>query len=313
MNPVLQMAAGMVGLATMGVALRGQQARARARAAGLERRLAALRARGGTGAGRPGRRASAAAGRGAAPPMPARIAVLLARADLRLGRADLLIALAVVLAAAALGFVLLDPWVALAVAASCAVVPVIWVRRRAARRIARLVAGLPAFLDTIRQLLTSGSSLQQSVARAILIAEPAVETYLQPVARRVANGAPVPESISAVASRLACTELHMLSMAVQVNLRHGGRMGPMLANLAGTLREQSRIERELRAATAETRLSALVASALPPLATLGIALLNPAYPDFFLHTARGHTLGAVALGFELAGIYAMRRIMRLSF
>src|SRR3546814_20328765 len=69
-----------------------------------------------------------------------------------------------------------------------------------------------------------------------------------------------------------------------------GSIGSTLANLARLLRQATRVRRELKAATAETRFSGLVLGAMPLLLTAVLTTINPGYTHFFLDTPEGRRL-----------------------
>ncbi|MDE2514841.1 MAG: type II secretion system F family protein [Rhodospirillales bacterium] len=193
------------------------------------------------------------------------------------------------------------------------VLAVLGLRFLARRRIGALIDGLPFFLETVRQALLIGNSLQQALTRATDNASPAMQRYLSPMARRIQNGAAVGDSLVWLAERLGVLELHMVATAVQANLRYGGKLSVVLANIVQVLRDGGRVRRELRAATAETRMSAMVLSSLPFAAFAFIACANAPYREFFFYAAQGHKLLAIAACFQLVGSLWMRRLMKLDF
>src|SRR3546814_6070938 len=81
-------------------------------------------------------------------------------------------------------------------------------------------------------------------------------------------------------------------------------------NLARLLRQATRVRRELKAATAETRFSGLVLGAMPLLLTAVLTTINPGYTHFFLDTPEGRRLAVIALGLQLTGMALMHRLMR---
>ena len=78
-------------------------------------------------------------------------------------------------------------------------------------------------------------------------------------------------------------------------------------------RDRDRVTRELRAATAETRVSALLIGALPVIAFVLMSALNPRYATFFMPDPTGHRLLAVAGGLQVLGVVAIRRLLRLDY
>lgn len=183
----------------------------------------------------------------------------------------------------------------------------------AQRHLSRFIDDLPALFDLIKHLMLAGNSLQQGLVRAIDTSGPTIQAYLRPLGRRVQNGAPVSDSILWVADRFDVPELFIFGTAVETNARYGGRMSQTLGNLAQIVRDGARVRRELSAASAETRLSAIVLSLLPVGCGLAILVTNPSYMDFFVDTTEGHQLALFAVCLEVIGVLIMRRILRLEF
>jgi len=105
----------------------------------------------------------------------------------------------------------------------------------------------------------------------------------------------------------------MFALAVQANIHYGGRLSNVLISLSQALRDRARVTRELRAATAETRVGSMVIGSLPVAAAILMTLLNPTYLPFFRDTADGHELLMVAIGLQVTGVLVMRRLLRLDF
>ena len=244
---------------------------------------------------------------------PERVAPLLARAQIGLtahglgviGGAMLLLATGALIAA--------GPVAALAMLAAPPMTMLGWVRHRAGKRIDMLIEGLPHYIDAVRQMQAVGHSLSQALDRALADAPAVVQNYIAPVTRRLELGAPVAESMQLLAERLRVPEMSMFAAAIRTNMRYGGSISAVLANLSNILRERIRIKRELKAAISEARVSGRVLIAMPLVAMALLVAMNPAYIDFFLHDPRGHRLAIIAALLQGAGMLVMRRVMRLDF
>jgi tight adherence protein B len=191
--------------------------------------------------------------------------------------------------------------------------PLLHLRRLAASRMAAFVALLPHYLDSIRQLLAIGNSFQQALIKSTEAAGLPIQRYLQPAMRRIRNGASLPEALDTVANRIDMAELYMVVATVRTNARFGGSVGPMLASLGALLRNRARVIRELSAASAETRMSAIILCALPPVAMILISLINYGYMKYLWETDAGRHLLMFGFGFQMLGVLTMRRLMRLDF
>jgi len=290
---------GLLILAVIAVALLARRARERAQ---LDRRLSGLS----SGSALPMLRA---------PPLsvPETIAPLLARAQIDITSRTLGLVAGCSALLALFLLLLAGPVITLAMIVVLPLALFLWVRRRAHRQIEALVDALPFYIDAVRQLQTVGASLAQALERALNEAPAIVRSYLLPMARRLELGASAGEAMQQIADRLRVPEMSMLAAAIRTNLRYGGSVTAILANLAAILRDRIRIKRELKAATSEAKVSSRVLIAMPLVAMALLMASNPAYLDFFLSDPRGHRLGVIAIALQLAGILVMRRVMRPAF
>lgn len=245
--------------------------------------------------------------------VPERIAPLLAQAQIELTVSALQTIIGVALLLALALLLLAGPVVALLAAVGLPWVALSWLQGRARKRVEALTDALPLYLDAVRQLQAVGNSLSQALERALADAPETVKGYFGPVARRLAMGAPVAETMQLLADRLQIPEVSMIAAAIRTNLRYGGSIGTVFSNLAGILRERLRIRRELTAATSEAKVSARVLIAMPLVSMALLVMMNPAYISFFFDDHRGRTLAIAAIVLEGMGILVIRRLMRFAF
>jgi tight adherence protein B len=238
---------------------------------------------------------------------------LLAQADIELSREKLVTAAGVYLVAAFLALLWQGPVLALIIVLVVPASAMAWLRHRARSRVDQLVEGLPHYVDGIRQLLGIGASLTQAVLRALNEAPPPVRRFLDPVARRIELGTSVDDAMDQLAMRIRVPEVSMLAAAIRTQMRFGGSVTVVLANLAQLLRDRIRVKRDLKAATAEARVSAKVLIGMPMISMVVLVLANPEYPRFFLTDPRGQNMAMIAIVLQVMGIFILRRQMDLKF
>ena len=207
----------------------------------------------------------------------------------------------------------LGPVAALIVVLSIPLLAYVWLLRRAGKYIDNLIEGLPHYVDAVRQLLNVGASLPQALVRALNDAPPDVRRYFDPAGRRIEMGVPVDEAMEHLAERIRVPEVAMFSAAIKTQLRFGGAITTVLANLSQLLRDRIRIKRDLKAATAEARVSAKVLIGMPLIAMALLMVSNPEYPHFFLTDPRGQNMAIIAIVLQVMGIIVLKRQMRLEF
>jgi tight adherence protein B len=77
------------------------------------------------------------------------------------------------------------------------------------------------------------------------------------------------------------------------------------------VRERAELHRELRALTAQARLSRYVVTALPLLVAGAIALINPGYLSPLFHTSAGVVLVFIVFGLLVSASLVMRAITNI--
>lgn len=169
---------------------------------------------------------------------------------------------------------------------------------------------LPAFIDQIIRTLSIGRSFDNALLQAIETSPAPLSDALKSVVTETALGGDLAESLEETAKIYQIKELHLLTLALRINQRYGGSIKTMLENIITLIRQQEQAERELRALTGETRLSAWVLGTMP----LGMAgymmIVNPTYLSFLLQDPNGPAIVYTALGLQAAGGLILWRMMR---
>ena len=161
-------------------------------------------------------------------------------------------------------------------------------RFRAAEQIADAVAGMSAGLR-------AGLSLPQSLAYARDEADEPLKTGLAGLVEKIELGTPVGEALSEWAETLGSEDAFLIVGVLDLHRRSGGDLPTVLDGLAATLRERRAAHRDVRAMTAQARLSGVILGMLP-IGFFGFLLLTSR--DEMLQ-AIGTPLGGMALGVGL--------------
>lgn len=183
-----------------------------------------------------------------------------------------------------------------------------WLQRK---RLQAFIERLPVFLERVRQLVLIGNPVQYAFMKAIADAEPTCQVYLAGVAQRVRHGASFPETLLELSRRLRIQDVHMLSACIKANSRYGGRISNNLANLVTQLNNKRRLDREIRAATAETRTSVAILLALTGGLMVFVFGRNPESLSFFLNDSTGQLLLMMLIGLPATGLAIMQRILKI--
>ncbi len=161
-------------------------------------------------------------------------------------------------------------------------------RDRAAEQIADAVGGMAAGLR-------AGLSLPQSIAYSRDEADEPLKTELASLVEKIELGTPVGEALSDWADAQGSEDAFLIVGVLDLHRRSGGDLPTVLDGLAATLRERRAAHRDVRALTAQARLSGVILGMLP-IGFFGFLLLTSR--DEMLR-AVSTPLGGMALGIGL--------------
>lgn len=214
------------------------------------------------------------------------------------------------LAGAALTMLWIGSPAAVVGAIAGAIGPEVFLRRRIAQRSARIAEQLPDVLAGLGAPIRAGASLPQAFAAARDEAEPPLRGVLDRTCRDLSAGVPQDEAIGLFASRCGVPEARLAARALRVGRQAGAELARVVDEVAETLRDRDRLAREMRAATAQARVSAIVVAALPVV----FLLLMSAGARDQTSLLFGEPIGWLLLGvgglLEGGGILWIRRLTR---
>jgi tight adherence protein B len=218
----------------------------------------------------------------------------------------MLTVLAALTAAVLLSLLLSAPVIALPVVLTGPMLLWAIVHTRAERQRRLFVDQLPGQLEQVGSAMRAGHSV---VAALAALANDAPDPTRRELTRVVTDeqlGVPLDAALRPVARRMACSDIEQLALVATLNQRTGGNMAEVLDLIADGARERADLRRELRALTAQARMSRWIVTALPPAVLGALAVVRPSYLHPLLHTTPGVFALCLATGFVVLGSFVMR-------
>jgi tight adherence protein B len=183
--------------------------------------------------------------------------------------------------------------------AAGAAVPRVWERRRARARAALLEDQLAEAVSSLAAGMRAGLSLTRAIAFAADEAEQPLAASLASVADRTDLGTPLDAALREWAHATASSDARLLAGVLDLHRRTGGELPSVLDGVASTLRERRAAAREVRALTAQARLSGTILGLLPIGFFLFLSVTSRDDIAAAFHSPAG--IGAIALGFTMQG------------
>ncbi|MDN3934948.1 type II secretion system F family protein [Arthrobacter sp. YD4] len=225
----------------------------------------------------------------------------------------LLLAGAAVFVAAVIGFLLggLVPAFLLAVITPVGLVLLLQVL--VSRRRRKFAEQVPDALQMLAGGLRAGHSLLRAVDAAAEENESPMKEELSRVVTETRIGRDLGESLADMARRTANEDFASITRAIEIHREVGGDLAQVLDNVGETIRDRTQLRGQVKALSAEGRMSALVLMALPIVMFFGLTLFNPLYSKVFLTTFPGFLMIVTAIVLLAAGGFWLSRLIKPKF
>ena len=174
------------------------------------------------------------------------------------------------------------------------------VRMRAGRAAAARDEQLADAVRAIASALRAGLSVPQSLAYAAGEASAPLDRSLREVVDALDVGVPADEALDRWADTVGTDDARLVAGVLHLHRRSGGDLPVVLDQVAETLRDRQAATREVRALTAQARLSGAILGVLPIGFFAFLWLTSRSEIEGALATPAG--LGAVLLGLTLEGL-----------
>jgi tight adherence protein B len=182
----------------------------------------------------------------------------------------------------------------------------------AERRREKFAEQLPDTLQLLTSTLRSGYALLQALdSVAQESAEPA-RTEFRRALLEIRVGRDLSAALRALSDRMRNADFAWVVGAIEINREVGGDLAAVLESTADTIRERQRVYRQMRALTAEGRLSGYILTALPVVVALAMKFINPA-AFAQLTSGIGLLMSAGGCVLLLVGWFWMKMLNRIEF
>jgi tight adherence protein B len=232
--------------------------------------------------------------------------------ELRAGEVLVMLGAGAVVALAA-GWALVGPLVGLVLGTLVVVAGRITLDVLARRRRRQFADQLPETLQILAGSLRAGHGLAQGLDTVSREAESPTADEFRRLTIETRLGRDLVDAMSAVTERVRSEDFRWVVQAIDIQREVGGDLAEVLDNVGGTIRDRTRIRRQVSTLSAEGRLSAVVLMVLPFGLAAVMSVTNRSYLGPLYQSGTGHVLLAVAAVLLAAGGVWLRRIVKPIF
>jgi tight adherence protein B len=206
-----------------------------------------------------------------------------------------------------------DPLISIGAGLGLCVTPLIYIRFKRTRRLKAFLIQLPYALDLIKSSLEAGHTLQRGMQVVEQeFAEPLGGEF-RTVVEQARLGLPITHALADMLARVPEDDLRLFVVAVKVQSEVGSSLAQIIARLSEIVRTRQRLFSQIRALTAQSRMSGMVVGLLPVVVLAMFSIVQPSYAQmlFFDHT--GQMILKMATGLDLGAFLLIRHILKVKF
>lgn len=188
-------------------------------------------------------------------------------------------------------------------------VPPAFLSNRAKARKTKFNTQLPDALQLLSGSLRAGYSVMQGLEAVADETDDPIAKEFKRIVVESRLGRPVDQALDDAASRMGSKDFDWAVMAIRIQREVGGNLAELLDTVADTMLSRERLRREVKALTAEGRMSAIVLGVLPPGLGIYIYTSNRDYVQPLFESTVGQMLVAGSVVLAIAGFLWMKKIV----
>jgi len=186
-----------------------------------------------------------------------------------------------------------------------------WRRRRARPDPVAIDRRVQEFADGVAAAVRAGQSIAQAVDFAAAEARPPLEEAAREFLAARSVGAPLQPTLARFADRTDTDESRLLALVLGIHHRAGGDVAEALEEVSSTIRHRLGLRRELRALTAQGRISGVVLGALPAGFFLILTTTSRGQMQPVLRSLPGMAMVSMGLLLDSLAFLWIRRLLRI--
>ncbi|MBM4273670.1 MAG: pilus assembly protein TadB [Deltaproteobacteria bacterium] len=118
-------------------------------------------------------------------------------------------------------------------------------------------------------------------------------------------------ALNNLCQRIPLRDLSFFTIAVMIQRETGGNLAEILEKISSLIRERFKLRNQIKALTAEGRLSGLILVFLPPATAIVLFSRAPEHILLLAENPLGRTMALTALFLQLLGIFVIRNIVNI--
>lgn len=208
--------------------------------------------------------------------------------------------------------ILIDPVLsAIVLGMALASIPLLFVRRKRTKRMAKFEEQFPEALDFVARALRAGHAFQVSLSMLSQESPEPLRAEFLKVYNEQNLGESLPVVLRHLAERVPLLDVKFFVAAVLMQRETGGNLGEILTKLSSVIRDRFRLKGAVKAASAHGRITATILTVLPIVTVMILSLIAPGYLPAMAKDPDGKHLIIASIIAQVIGYGIMRKIINI--
>jgi tight adherence protein B len=183
--------------------------------------------------------------------------------------------------------------------------------RQGKRRLRKFEQQLPDALDLLARGLKAGHTFPAGLQQVAQEMPDPLGTEFSIIFKEFSHGLELNIALLNLCQRIELQDLSFFTTAVLIQRETGGNLTEILEKIALLIRERFTLHNQVKALTAEGRLSGVILALLPPVLLIILMGINPGYELQLVNHPMGRVMCAAAVGFQLLGMLCIHKIVHI--
>lgn len=189
--------------------------------------------------------------------------------------------------------------------------PMLYVLRAKAKRLAKIESQLPDAIDLMGRAMRAGHAFPNALNMVGDEMAAPIGPEFRILFDEINYGVTLEDALLNLLSRVPSTDLQYFVVALLIQRQTGGNLAELLDNISAIVRSRIKLMGHIRTLSAEGKLSAWILSILPFATALMINIVNPGFMTVLWTDPAGLKMVYAALFMIVFGIWWMTKIIKI--
>ncbi len=206
-----------------------------------------------------------------------------------------------------------DAMISIAMGAGMGSLPIFYIRIRKQRRLKAFAKQLPYALDLIKSSLEAGHSLLRGLQVVVAEYPDPLGTEFRSAIEQSRLGLPLPRALEEMLKRVPQDDLRLLVVAVRVQSEVGSSLAVIIGRLSEIVRTRQRLQQQIKALTAQSKMSGIVVGFLPIVMLAAFSIIQPSYTHVLFYEPSGIKILKVAGVLDIMAFLSIRKLLKVKY